>query len=333
MKNYNKVIYKIYEEVKHIIFDEITHDTKYIDCGDYYLKIYRPFEDEEDKKYISINRRQIYDFLEDGYLNKTGQGFEGCSSSRDLKTKSVEVKIAYATETNEMVAVSVYSSYLKGKKCVGLTATLNKKYEHFGKEAIKEIIKYDINFTDKFYWCECSDAIEHYYEKFDGFKIPNTYAQEILNIKSEKDKPIVLMDDGYHYRRYSKSLERYFAKIIYGFNSPDTFNKIIEKETALYKKWLDEIEYKHIDESYQFPDKMQIAFDVIDFFYRMTHDGVQFYPPYAIEKLKEYVDFVKSELDSNSYYSRYTKDEIEELYETGAEMLDYCCVLKLHLFE
>ena len=49
MKNYNKVLYKIYEEVKHIIFDEITHDTKYIDCGDYYLKIYRPFEDEEDK--------------------------------------------------------------------------------------------------------------------------------------------------------------------------------------------------------------------------------------------------------------------------------------------
>ena len=65
----------------------------------------------------------------------------------------------------------------------------------------------------------------------------------------------------------------------------------------------------------------------------MTHDSVQFYPPYAIEKLKEYVDFVKSELDNNSYYSRYTKDEIEELYETGIEMLDYCCVLKLHLFE
>ena len=129
------------------------------------------------------------------------------------------------------------------------------------------------------------------------------------------------MDDGYHYRRYSKSLERYFIKIIYGFNSPDTFNKIIEKETALYKKWLDEIEYKHIDESYQFPDKMQIAFDVIDFFYHMTHDGVQFYPPYAIEKLKEYVDFVKSELDNNSYYSRYTKGEIEELYETGTELI------------
>lgn len=235
MKNYNKVIYKIYEEVKRIIFDEITHDTKYIDCGDYYLKIYRPFEDEEDKKYISINRRQIYNFLEDGYLNKTSQGFEGCGSSRDLKTKSVEVKIAYATETNEMIAVSVYSSYLKGKKCVGLTATLNKKYENFGKEAIKEIIKYDINFTNKFYWCECSDAIEHYYEKFDGFKIPNTYTQEILNIKSEENKPFVFMDDGYYYRRYSKSLERYFTKIIYGFNSPDTFNKIIEKETALYK--------------------------------------------------------------------------------------------------
>lgn len=96
-----------------------------------------------------------------------------------------------------------------------------------------------VNFTDKFYWCECSDAIEHYYEKFDGFKIPNTYAQEILNIKSEEDKPIVLMDDGYHYRRYSKSLERYFTKIIYGFNSPDTFNKIIEKETSLYKNgWM-----------------------------------------------------------------------------------------------
>ena len=79
-----------------------------------------------------------------------------------------------------------------------------------------KIIKYDINFSDKFYWCECSDAIEHYYDKFDGFKIPNAYAQEILNIKSEADKPIVLMDDGYHYRRYSKSLERYFIKIIYG---------------------------------------------------------------------------------------------------------------------
>lgn len=24
-------------------------------------------------------------------------------------------------------------------------------------------IVYGINFTDKFCWCECSDAIEHYY--------------------------------------------------------------------------------------------------------------------------------------------------------------------------
>ena len=93
------------------------------------------------------------------------------------------------------------------------------------RKALKENIKYD-----SFYWCECSDSIERYYDKFDGFLIPNIYARDILE-QADKDKSQLISsldEDGYHYKRYSKEMNRMLTKKIYGFNSPETFNKVIE---------------------------------------------------------------------------------------------------------
>ena len=49
----------------------------------------------------------------------------------------------------------------------------NEEFRESEKEA-------DINNCKSFYWCECSDSIERYYDKFDGFLIPNVYARDIL---------------------------------------------------------------------------------------------------------------------------------------------------------
>ena len=40
-----------------------------------------------------------------------------------------------------MIAISVYTGYQEGKKCVGITATTNNELRDLGIIALKEIIK------------------------------------------------------------------------------------------------------------------------------------------------------------------------------------------------
>ena len=335
MENNEAFWNKIYEAFERIIFEEFTSKTIDLNFDNFYIKIYRK-ENQEDNNFISIHRKDIYNFLDAGYLYATNSHFSGCGSSKDLKLKFSEIKIAYHNETNEMIAVSVYNPYLKGNKCVGLTATTNEELREFGKEAIKEIIKYDINNYKSFYWCECADAIEHYYSKFGGFPIPNIYAREILE-QNEKQKGIIksLSDDGYHYEKYFKNLDRCITKIIYGFNTVELFNKFVEDRTVEFQRWIKSIEDRTntVSESYEHYSEIDAAFDVIDIFCEEFSNGEVDFPPYAINVLEKYKNILKESLDSSKHYSRYSTEDIEDAYDIAMEFLEIFNVLKLYKFE
>lgn len=85
-----------------------------------------------------------------------------------------------------------------------------------------------MNINEVKYWCECSGDIEALYEKYKGIKIPSEFSKEI--VKGVKD----LCADGFHYTKLIQNEIQ--EKIVYGFNTPETFNQIYER----YKNYIDD---------------------------------------------------------------------------------------------
>lgn len=114
----------------------------------------------------------------------------------------------------------LYNKIISG---VGITATTDKKYRTLGKDAVISIIKDDISKFEDFYWGIFSDKVNHYYEKFGGIRIPNEYAKEfapnLLPVENDEYLVSMTLRDGVCEN-----------KIIYGFNSKETFDKIISME-------------------------------------------------------------------------------------------------------
>lgn len=334
-KTKESIYWKMYESIENVVFEELYSKDKNIECDGYHIKIYRPNESEEDKQYISINRKKIFKFMNDGYI-KSGQGtFKGCGSSSDIKKKATEVKIAVDDETNEYIAISIYSSYLGGYKCVGLTVTTDDSLRDNGKNALKEIIKYDINHYKSFYWMECSHSIEHYYDKFRGFKIPNAYVREILNSQTPDKADCIssLSEDGYHYVRHSNALDRDFEKVIYGFNTEDVYNKIITEQEAEFKKWIQRFEQPLNESIYDGMSKLDAVFMIVDIFYSELADGRVDFPPYAMDTLRKCKDVLWEIMNSDVYYNGYSDEDISDEYDVVCDYLEYFNELILYKFE
>ena len=207
----------------------------------------------------------------------------------------------------------------------------NEAFRESEKEA-------DINNCKSFYWCECvgSYVSEHYYSKFGGFPIPNIYAREILE-QNEKQKGIVksLSEDGYHYEKYFKNLDRCITKIIYGFKTVELFNKYVEDRTVEFKRWIKSIEDRinTVSENCEHYSEIDAAFDIIDIFCEEFSNGEVDFPPYAINVLEKYKNILKESLDSSKHYSRYSTEDIEDVYDVAMEFLEIFNVLKLYKFE
>ena len=207
----------------------------------------------------------------------------------------------------------------------------NEELREFEKEA-------DINNCKSFYWCECSDAdvTKYYYSKFGGFPILNIYAQYILE-QNENQKGIIksLSDDGYHYEKYFRNLDRCITKIIYGFNTVELFNKFVEDRTVEFQRWVKSIEDRinAVSENCEHYFEIDAAIDVIDIFCEEFSNGEVDFPPYAINVLEKYKNILKESLDSSKYYSRYSTEDIEDAYDVAMEFLEIFNVLKLYKFE
>ena len=135
-----------------------------------------------------------------------------------------------------------------------------------GKEGIKEIIKRNIVFYKNWVWGEVSEAIEHYYKKFDGYPIPNCFAAELLEKAPEK---IQLDQDGFHYYRSIGKSEP-LRKVIYGFRDQKTLDKVLKtidyqemrKKFNLSESVLESEEYpKDLKYSSSFVNQLSDLFD------------------------------------------------------------------------
>ena len=246
----------------------------------------------------------------------------------DLRRKLVESKIAYDKNDN-IIAISLYNSFMTGKKCIGLTATTDTSLRELGKEAVKEIIRFDINNHKLFYWCECSGAIEHYFDKFHGFKIPNTYAVSLYNNAVRASKIVSLSEDGYHFvRSLTVQNDEYeIEKIIYSFPSQEIFDEMMKTN----KYSIDE-QLKAIDNSSKCTHLSDIekADMVLDVFYGEVSDGYNNFSVYAMDILRKYTNLVHDAIKSNRHYSRYTRDDLQDIYDMGIQYLTLCSELKLY---
>lgn len=112
------------------------------------------------------------------------------------------------------------------------------------KEAVKSIIKSDINNFENYFWTECSGVIEILYSKYNGIKIPNVYASTILNAPVFIDEND---NDGFQYFREIKGTRQ--KKVIFGFNNKEIFEKVKSEREEYINNSINWIISHQIDES------------------------------------------------------------------------------------
>lgn len=285
---------KLLQQVRQLVEEELDKLTKNARQKEkqYEIKVYHP-DDEEWEKYIRPNRNNIFKFLDDGYKYAKLGDFAGCTDGKGLFKNANEIRIAFCD--GYWVAISVYSGYRMGYKCVGITATTAKNYRNVGKRAVKDMILQDIRLYRRHYWTECSGVIENYYEQAHGIKLPSEFASEILG------KPVDIVDN-YHYQRAIGN-EGKITKVIYGFNSKSTFDKVYSSYKDYIDKRRQRIEMDMLKESEGEDDILQqakIAYDTIGIFDELYYDGnAHELPKESISMLKENIEKLRKLTQGN----------------------------------
>lgn len=252
---------------------------------EYTIYTYWPKENDNDKTFIRGNKFTLFNFLNDGY-NEAGLGdFKGCSDAKHLARNASCVRICTQNETDEIIALGVYTDYRQGNKAVGYTVTTDKYLRDLGIKALNDIIKLDIQTTDKYYWSACSGAIEHLYLKHNAIMIPNIFIDNYYDLSKVH---VELINDGFHFFEYDKNDDKY-EKVIFGFNSKETFDKVNkELEDKIFNsiEHSDNLNEKYSDLSYvnQLSKKLAVFIDYVEF------DGLQELPKRCYDYFKELIN-------------------------------------------
>ena len=289
-------------------------------------KSYYPIENNDDYIYIRDNKKMLWNFFDEGYKYAKLKEFRSCINPKSLLKNTSCLKVALFNDI--IVAASIYTSYQGEMKCVGITATTDERYREMGKYAVIQIIKEDISLVGKFYWTECSDAIEHLYEKHGGVKIPNDYTY--LFIKDYKE----LLDDGYHFVMeitYSDDEKEDVKKVIFGFNSKETFEEIKSKNDERIMTYINRITHPTVKESVHIIDmsKEDYYTEVVYVFYSDRINGNKDYSHKTIDLLKEAVEYLKQFIrinKNNNVDIRKYSDAIEN----GEDLIASATIMDIH---
>lgn len=182
------------------------------------------------------------------------------------------------------------------------------------------------------YWTECSGAIEHLYERYDGIKIPSEFAVEIVGGDA---KPIG-GNDLYHYERTINDESQ--KKIIYGFNTPDTFNAVKEKYSQYIQSCIQRIEEKRIDETIETPSfgkysSVDCAVNIINIFVDLRWENKMYeFPKEQLNVLKQNVNCLRS-LISGECLSKEKLQIVRQAISNGEEILSTSLPMELHQFK
>ena len=287
------------------------------DKGRYFLTTFDPTGNKEDEAYINQHADEIMKFMDDGYNAANLGNFEGCANSVSLKKNAIVVKIAFS-ENNEWIAISLYTGYQFGKKCIGITATTNPSLRSLGVEAVRAIIQEDASHPLDFYWCECSDAVAHLFEEYGGIKIRNEFVKEYIN---QEIVPDSWLHDGYYYTRKLRNGKE-VTKVIFGFNRKETFDKVYAKYKAEIDTQLANLGKGTINEG-AFFFTTKTAQEILGGFYWMTHQGgIGEFPQYYLSMVNQCMTTLKMEPKKTR--------EIERTIELVANYLPYVTALEYH---
>ena len=289
---------------------------------DYIITTYWPNDNDNDKQYIKMNKNTLFAFLNDGY-NAAGLGdFKSCEDSKHLARNASCVRICTQKDTDELLAIGLYTNYRQGNKAVGYTATTEKYLLDLGIKGLHDIIKLDINTSDKYFWTVCSGAIEHMWQINGGKMIPTLFIDEYFDVDKIK---IDLISDGFHFWLYDKDDERY-KKVIFGYNSKSIFDKI---HKTLENKIFSSIEHSEINEKYsddkyveELQRKLAVYIDYVEF------DGYTELPKSVIDYFKNLIDECDMFIENNpnyEYKDNTFKHNLEVCKESIEEVTELVC--------
>ena len=179
-----------------------------------------------------------------------------------------------------------------------------------------------------FYWAVFDGAVSHYYEKFGGILIPNDYCQLFINAEKDPDddyKIIVTLTDGTK-----------LPKLIYGFNSKETFDDIVQHNDERVKEQLDRLEMLlHPDTSlneslYRPITEEDYHVRVINTFFDNFLYGQKTLTPYMVKMINRSKNFLINYLKNNN--NPKDRDYYYLAVENAKDILKYSMRMKLHKF-
>ena len=316
---YNNILNTIDKTIQRTLFEYEQFNSN----NDFIIKEYNRVN-QEDFNYISINRKNIWEFFDRGYKAVGLNGFcNSCFNSDSLRKNFNKIKLVYYNDI--LIAGSIYTGRNNGYKCVGITATCDDSYREIGKKAIEYIIRQDIGLYKDFYWGVFDGAVSHYYEKFGGILIPNEYCH--MFITAEKDpnddyKIIIKLSDGTE-----------VSKLIYGFNSKETFNEIIKNNDDRIKKQIEKLEKLlngNLNESNYKITEHEYHVRIINMFYDDFLNGRQTLTPYMISLIKKSMNFLIHYLQNTENVQN--KGYYKLAIENAKDILKYSTKMKIYKF-
>lgn len=253
---------------------------------------------------------QIWAILQVSY--KAIGGIKTYNSYEDFCRKLRFGKIVF--ENDEIIACSIYRR-VDGDSYKMVAIGCNQLPN--GKTALKQIIQSDIVDLDMHFWAEVSGAIEHYFQKFNGYPMPNMLAPEIL--KMEQD--IFRFDsDNAHYERPIGENREYYRKIIYGIKNKEMFDKAVQsvEDYGTFMKKINQMK-----ESTNNTYNVKQAIYIIDNIYRAhEEDGFNELIPSWHNALLNSLETLNNVLDKT--------EEIEDYINDAQYLLDSMPLLKIH---
>ena len=136
----------------------------------------------------------------------------------------------------------------------------------------------------------CSVKIEHFWSKLGGIKIPNIFLEEYIGNKRKTEK----LNDGFKFKIYDKN-DDWDIKVIFGYNSEETFNKINDQlENYIFTHIDDKINEKFNDKDYaeDLRRKLSSFIDMIDF------EGIVEMPKKCIDYFKTLIEEAEKLLET-----------------------------------
>lgn len=199
-------------------------------------------------------------------LVKSYEDLGGLKTYRDYKD-FVKKKhlIMIAVDTTETVIACATFRRIEGSfKMVSIGCN----QEDDGKLALQQIIQHTILKFELHYWAEVSDAIEHYFKKYNGFPMPNIMASKILNIP-ESEITLSHKDDVHYDRPIGKDRE-VFTKMIFGIKSDEIFQEVLNAVENYYD-FMNEVNKMVNESSNKYSEKQAIY--IIENLYRLHEEN------------------------------------------------------------